>query len=228
MAHAQSSGEKGEAVVERTAEPEVREANVLFADDFDQGLSEKWELVGLEKSDYRLRDGGLEIRVQPGELIEDTPMLKVVLPFTAADTVVASVRVTLLDEFTEEHEFAGVYLIDESGREFGAKKERVLGQLVYAPGRYEFIGLEGEEGDPDRYDIRYTIATDEAGPLRILVDRGYAYVQVGPSVEGKYQNHFHCAIREESKQRGFALTAAGAPEGVEHWVRFDDFRVFRR
>jgi hypothetical protein len=71
-------------------------------------------------------------------------------------------------------------------------------------------------------------ASADAGPLRIVVDRGHAFFQVGPSAEGKYLNFFHSAIKRETNQRGFALTAAGAPPGSSHWVRFEDFRVFRR
>jgi len=41
---------------------------VLFEDDFEDSLSSKWQVVGLKKEDYRIREGGLELRVQPGKL----------------------------------------------------------------------------------------------------------------------------------------------------------------
>jgi hypothetical protein len=121
-----------------------------------------------------------------------------------------------------------VYLLDETGLEFGAKKERVGGKLVFAPGEYRFNGQPGEEGDPTKYAILYAPEAKEAGPLRVLVDRGNAFFQVGPSANDKYLNFFHSALRKEAKERGFCLTAAGAPDGAAHWVRFEDFRVFRR
>ena len=202
--------------------------DTLFEDNFDDGLSDKWQIVGLTKEDYRIRDGGLELRVQIGELTRTTPMLKINLPFTTSDTVVASVEVTVLGEFSQPGEMAGIYLSDETGREFGAKKQFVDDALVFAPGRYIFTGEPGEEGDAKKYDVDYTPADDSAGPLRILVDRGYAYFQVGPSAKGKYLNFFHSALRKKSQERGFCLTAAGAPAGAVHWVRFDNFRVFER
>jgi len=202
--------------------------DVLFEDDFRSGMSDKWQIVGLDKSDYRVRDGGLEMRVQPGSLSADTPMLRLPLSFTSADTVVVSVKVTLLDEFTQDHEFAGVFLLADNGREFAAKKERVDGKLVFAPGDYEFQGESGEEGDPAKYEVNYTAESKEAGPLRIVVDRGNAFYQVGPSADDKYLNFFHSAIRKVTNQRGFCLAAAGAHAGSSHWVRFEDFRVFRR
>lgn len=201
---------------------------VLFEDSFDDGLSDQWRAEGLKMSDYRVRNGALEMRVQTGAHGRDPPMLKVVLPFTSEQTVVASVRVTLLNDFSQEGEFAGLYLLDESGLEFGARQQRVADKLVFSPGDYRFVGKEGEEGDPSKYVVEYTDASPKAGPLRIVVDRGYGFFQVGPDADDKYLNFFYSALREKSKERGFCLLAAGAPEGETHWVRFDDFEVRRR
>ncbi len=206
----------------------TRADEVLFEDRFERGLSDKWKAVGLKEDDYRVRDGGLEMRVAAGKLTRETPRLQVTLPFTADDTVDVSVRVSPIDEFTREDEFAGVYLFDETGLEFGAKKLRYGGKLVFSPGTYEFIGKMGEEGDPDKYAVRYAPAAKEAGPLRIVVDRGHAFFQVGPSSGGQYLNFFHSAIRKKTRVRGFALVAAGAPDKSEHWVRFENFRVVKR
>jgi hypothetical protein len=201
---------------------------VLFEDDFDDGLSSKWQTVGLAKQDYRIRDGGLELRVQPGKLTRDTPMFKVILPFAPSEIIVASVEVTVLDRFTEPAEFAGLFLTAERGVEFGGKKQYMDGHLVFSPGNVEFIGQPGEEGDPAKYTLQYWPADKDAGPLRILVRNHYAYFQVGPSLEGKYLNFFHSAIRKNEKERGFGLVAAGGPDDAVHWVRFDNFRVFER
>ena len=35
--------------------------DVLFRNDFKRGLSDKWQAVGMKESDYRVRDGGVEI-----------------------------------------------------------------------------------------------------------------------------------------------------------------------
>jgi len=201
--------------------------DVLFRDDFDDGLSSKWQAVGLRKEDYRIREGGLELRVQPGKLRRDTPMLKVVLPITSSDTVIASVEVTILDEFTEPEEFVGLFFTDERGMDFGGQKQLIRGRLVFSPGKYDFIGKPGEEGDPAKYAVKYWPADNDAGPLRIIVREHYAHFQVGPSSEGKYLNLFQSAIGENQKERGFSLVAAGGPSDAVHWVRFDTFRVTR-
>ena len=81
----------------------------------------------------------------------------------------------------------------------------------------------------DRPEVA-TAASVLAGVGKVLsvVDRRYAFFQVGPSASGEYLNFFHSAIRNAKKERGFALVAAGAPDDKAHWVRFDDFRVARR
>lgn len=170
---------------------------ILFEDNFAKGLSSKWEVVGLTAADYRIREGGLELRVQPGKPNGKTPMLKVMLPFTTADSVVVSVKVTVLNDFTDDKEHAGVVLLDENGVEFQGKKERVNGKLVFSPGHYRFKGQPGDEGDPKHYDVEYTAATKEAGALRIISDRGIAYFQVGPSPKDEYVTFFHSAINKK-------------------------------
>lgn len=199
---------------------------LIFEDNFKDRLSDKWQIVGLKDSDYRIRNGGLEIRVQPGKLTKQTPMLKVMFPITSANTVYASVKITVLDDFTEEGESAGLYLVDESGTEFSARKERKDKKLIYAPGEVVFKGKDGEEDDFTKYEDIIVNESAEAGPVRILVDRGDAFFQVGPSTKGTYLNHFYSAIRPTSK--GFALTACGAPKEASHWVRFENFKVAHR
>ncbi|VTR94172.1 Uncharacterized protein OS=Planctomyces brasiliensis (strain ATCC 49424 / DSM 5305 / JCM 21570 / NBRC 103401 / IFAM 1448) GN=Plabr_1214 PE=4 SV=1 [Gemmata massiliana] len=204
-----------------------RSEDVIFEDAFKDGPSKKWEPVGLDKKDYRVKDGGLEMRVQNGPAKKGMPVLKVILPFKTTDTVIVSVKVTPLDEFTADGEFAGVDLWTDGSPEFAAKKERVKGKLVFAPGKYVFKGKKGEEGDVEKYEVKYTEVTKDAGDLRITVDRGTAFFSVGPSPKGEYTGFFHSALQRDVKECGFCLTAAGAPEKANHWVRFTDFKVVK-
>lgn len=200
---------------------------VLFEDNFDNGLSPKWSIVGLKNEDYRIKDGGLEMRVQPGKATKETPMLMVLLPFDTTETVKASVDLTLIDDFTEPAEVAGLFLTDADSLEFGAKKMNLEGHLVYSPGEVEFIGPEETEGEPQPYILKFWPAKNEFGALRVIVRDGYGYFQVGPSKEGKYLNFFDSALRPNEPKRGFALSTSGGPTDTDHWVRFDNFRVVR-
>jgi hypothetical protein len=93
--------------------PHASAEDVLFEDAFKNGLSPKWQVVGLDKADHRVKDGGWEMRIPNGPPRKNPPMLKVILPFKTTDTVIVSVKVTPLDEFTADKEFAGVDLLTD-------------------------------------------------------------------------------------------------------------------
>lgn len=200
-------------------------ADVLFEDTFDGKLSDKWEVVGLENEDYRVRNGALEIRLKP-ETREKRPMLKVALPFTTEGPVIASVEVSVVDEPLGRGEMAGLRLLDAEGPSFTVRKTNIDGYFVLAPGEPEFIGQPGDEGDPSNFTVKYWPAVDKVGPLRIIVRGHYAYFQTGPTAAGKYQTYFHSAIREHQDGLAFALFAVGDnKDDQERWVRFDNFKV---
>lgn len=202
---------------------------VLFEDNFDKGLSPKWSVVGLKKDDYRIKNGALEMRVQPTKAGKTTPVLSLQLPFATSETVVASVDLTALDPFTERGETAGLYLLDEDRPEFEAEKTNVSGYFVFSPPELVFIGKKGTEEEARRRDfaVKFWPANDELGAIRIIVRGHQGYFQVGPSREGQYLTLFERALNRDSNKRGFALSAYGGPSDKEHWVRFDNFRVVR-
>lgn len=200
---------------------------VLFEDNFENGLSDKWRVVGLDPNDYRVREGALEIRLKPWKAKQPQPMLKVDLPFSTADSVVASVNVTVAYETLKRGEQAGISLNDQVGTSFTGRVTNIEGYIVFAPGEAEFIGKPGEEGDPGKYTVKYWPADKELGPLRLLVRGHYTHFQVGPSKSGKFQTFFHSAVRESDSGLGFGLFALGESDDEERWVRFDNFRVVK-
>ena len=200
---------------------------ILFEDTFDEKLSPQWKAIGLKEGEYRVRNGGLEMRVLPVNKRTGPPMLMVHLPFKTHETVTASVELSLIDQFTEPTETAGLYLTDEDSREFAAEKKNINGHIVFSPGKVEFIGKEGTDGDPQQFTLKFWPANEEFGPLRIIVRGGYGYFQAGPSREGEYLNFFHSALRDNEPKRGFCLSTYGGPTDKEHWVRFDNCRVVK-
>lgn len=200
---------------------------LLFQDNFDKGLSDKWQKIGLPKDDFRVRDGALEIRVQKTAPGKPNPLLKVNLPFTTEETVIASVDVTVVGIPLERGEMAGMCLTDADGQSFTVRKTNIDGFFVFAPGEVDFIGLDGEEGDFSKYTVKYWPADKNAGPVRIFIRGSYAHFQTGPSKDGKYRTYFHSAIEEAKDSLGFGLLATGRTDDGERWVRFDNFRVER-
>lgn len=201
---------------------------VLYEDKFDGPLSDKWQITGLGSEDYRVQSGGLEVRVRPTTQKQPRPMLKVALPISTEDTLEASVDVTVIGAPLERGDLAGLCLTENDGTMFTVRKTNLDGYFVFAPGAVEFIGAEGEEGDPGKYTVKYWPADKNAGPLRIITRGRYAHFQVGPSVDGQYQTFFHTALRPVNKGLGFGLTVSGGDSDRERWVRFDNFRVIQR
>ena len=195
-----------------------------FVERFHEKLSNGWKVVGLKESDYRLRKDGLELRVQSGKQDTKTPVpsIRVTVPIEEEADLLASVKVTPLDEFSADGERAGMML--EPGG-FAAKKERVAGRVVYSPGEYKFRGAAGTESDPKNYEVSYTNAKDDKLALCIALRGDQAFFQTGPDAQGKYQSFFHSAVVSHKKTIEVCLFADGAPEKVEHWVRFGDLRV---
>lgn len=199
--------------------------DLLFEDTFDNELSDKWQVVGLNREDYRVREGALELRVKRLDADQPRPMLKVDLPFSTADTVIASVDVTVIGESLHRGELAGLCLLDPRGVAFTARKTNIDGHFVLAPGEVDFTGKPGQEGDPGKYTVKYWPADESFGPLRIIVRGHYAHFQAGPSADSEYKTFFHSAIRESDEGMGFGVTVTGGAGDGDRWVRFDNFRV---
>lgn len=201
--------------------------DVLFEDSFDDVLSDRWQITGLEPADYRIHDGGLEVRVKPSPAGQARPMLFVNLPFATTETVVASVEVTVVGDGLHRGEMAGLSLTHNGGPEFTVRKTNIDGYSVLAPGEVDFIGQPGEEGDPGQYTVKFWPAQPSFGPLKVIVRGDYAYFQVGPSSTGEYRTLFHSAIQTADEGLGFGMTVGGGDGDGERWVRFDNFRVTR-
>lgn len=205
----------------------VHAEEILFEDNFADALSPKWEVVGLSKDDYRIKNGALEMRIQKRTKDSKPRGFKVVLPIHSDESVTASVKVDLLNPLTEEQEFAGIAIADKKGPYFSVSKQRVNRMTVFTPGEYAYAGNPNEDEDPTKYKVTYWQANDDAGELRIILRGGYGYTQVGPSKDGKYLNFFHSAVRRAPEEQAYFLTAEGAPAEGEHWVRFDNLKVVK-
>lgn len=83
------------------------------------------------------------------------PLLKGNLPFSPADSVVASVDVAVIGESLPRGAMAGLCLTNPDGAEFTVHKMNVDGYFVLAPDEADFIGTPGQEGDPGKYTVKY-------------------------------------------------------------------------
>lgn len=204
-------------------QPQLRGDEPAFIDSFDEGLSPQWQVIGMEPEDYRIRNGGLEIRVGSSQ----DGMRRVRVPFSVGpdETAASSVEVTIVEGELERGESAGIQFYRDDLVLFSVRKTNINGFLVLSPAEVKFEGEPGEEGDPNLYSTKYWPANAERGPLRILIQGSYAFFQVGPSTDGEYGNYFHSAISDEPGESGFELFVESEREESDCWVRFDNVKL---
>lgn len=194
-----------------------------FVDSFETGLAPGWQAIGLEPDDYRIREGGLEIRV--GGSQEGMRRLRVPFAIGPEESGVASVEVTIVEGSLERGESAGIQFYRNDSVLFSVRKTNINGFLVLAPAEVKFEGEDGDEDDPNLYSTKYWPANPERGPLRIVIRGSYAHFQVGPSASGKYATYFHSAITDEPGESGFELYVESVREDSDCWVRFDNVKL---
>ncbi len=177
---------------------------VLFQERFDGKLAEGWTWLKRDDTRWRLREGGLELRVQP----EQVNALARTVPDAGGGPYAIEVTLTSVPQPTQQYEQAGLfwYANGEPGPKF--VKERIDGKIYVFPGKKEMA----EETVTLRWVVqgqRYTAQYRPGGQGDFLT----AYSDTMPAAEkGKLQ---------------VALTCFHGPADAEHWVRLKDFRIVR-
>jgi hypothetical protein len=202
------------------AAPGSKEAHVLFEDAFDKdALKDGWRWHRENPETWRLRDGGLEIRVEPGR----GETVKNVLWRDASDlgkgAYAFEVTVTNHTAPTTQWEQAGLILYRAGVPVAKVGKELVDGKLCIIPG----------EVPMDAATVR----------LRLVVKRDDYVAQYQPDARGEFKTAAAGRIvgGRNIPAAGKLPTAAAnsgdqvslqcfeGPPDAEHWIRFDDFRV---
>lgn len=196
----------------------------LLVETFGEGWESRWSLSGLAPEDYRVREGGIEVRVVPTERDELGGLLKIDLKRSTSETLIGSVRVTVIEGELPRGAAAGLAAMDGDEPVFSVWKTNQDGYLLFSPGLPEFVGKEGDEEDPSGYAVKYWPANEQAGPLRVIVRDDYAHFQVGPSDDERYLNLFHSAILPSRGDIGFALRVRDGDPEHPCWVRFEEVR----
>lgn len=205
--------------VAATAEPEG--PHVLFEDSFDaQRLDADWHWLRKDPQSWRLREEGLEIRVQPGRGETVKNVLWREAGDRTKDAYAVEVTVTTLEPPTTQWEQAGLILYREGAPVIKLGKELVDGQLCIIPG----------ETPMDAQTVR----------LRLSVHGEQFVAQYQPDAKGDFKTaatgRFGAPGRipaagklpvEEGSGDQVSLQCFEGPADAEHWVRFDDFRLIR-
>lgn len=198
-------------------ETDAEDPDVIFADSFEKAeLAEGWSWLRENPEAWRIRDGGLEIRAEPGDAHSVKNALLRPAPDRSQGAFAVEVTVSNLTPPTEQYEQLGITWYVDGNPVFKLVKERIDGDMWIIPGRKPI------ENVPIR--LRLIIRGDQwtaqyRPEVKPEADAAQAdkpeFLTAG---EGKLP---------EPKNDQVSLQCYHGPTDAEHWMRFEDFRIIR-
>ena len=178
--------------------------SIIFEDSFDSKLDEGWLWLRENPSAWRIRDGALEIRVQPGVAHNVNNALVRKAPDRSSGKFAIDVTVTNAKKPIQQYEQAGITWYNNSKPVFKLVKELVDGQLMIIPGRKPM--------------------TNEMVQLRLIVTSDSFIAQFRPNCEGEFQTAETGKLPTPNNDQA-SIQCYNGPPNAEHWIRFDNFSI---
>ena len=174
---------------------------VIFEDSFANGLGEGWSWIREHDGYWRIADGELEIRVEPG--VKDTVRNALV---RSAPPRPYTVEVTIKNHThpTTQYEQAGITLYNDGEAVFKEVKELIDGDLFIIPGKKPM--------PTDSVRLRLAVSTD-----------GWE-AQFQPEGSSEFETAAEGELPPEQNDQVSIQCYNGPVEG-EHWIRFEDFQI---
>lgn len=182
------------------------EPTVVFEDRFEGGLADGWTWLREDPKTWRLHDGELEIRVEPGVAQTVKNALVRSAPDRNRGKYAIEVTVTNTTVPTNQYEQAGITWYVDDKPVFKLVKERVNGELMIIPGR--------------------KLMDSPSVQLRLIVTADSFTAQYRPGGQGEFQTAATGKLPSPGKDQ-VSLQCYQGPPDAEHWIRFDDFRILR-
>jgi len=179
---------------------------LIFEDRFDSKPREGWHWLREEPQAWCVREDGLEIRNQPGqaETVKNALLRKA--PDRSGGKFAIEVTVTNHKVPIQQFEQAGITWYHNGKPVFKLVKELVDGQLMIIPGR--------------------TSMTNDTVQLRLIVTANSYEAQFRPDGKGEFQTAATGELPQPAEDQ-ISIQCYHGPVQMEHWVRFDDFRIWK-
>ncbi|MDH4240714.1 MAG: DUF1080 domain-containing protein [Phycisphaerae bacterium] len=182
----------------------VSQEPVIFEDDFEGKPGEGWSWLREDPKTWRIKDGGLEICVQPGVANNVKNALVRKAPDRSIGKWCFDVTVTNNTVPTQMYEQAGITWYNNGKPVFKLVKELVDGKLMIIPGRKPM--------------------TSKSVQLRLIVDENSFVAQYRPDARGEFQTAAEGKLPPQRDDQ-VSIQCYNGPPNAEHWIRFDDFRI---
>jgi hypothetical protein len=179
---------------------------IIFEDNFAAALGEGWSWLRENPDGWRIRDGGLEICVEPGVAETVRNALVREAPDRSEGTLAIEVTVTNHTLPTQQYEQAGITWYNAGQPVFKEVKELIDGQLYIIPGKQPM---------PTR-SVR----------LRLLVTADSWEAQYCPQGETEFRTAASGELPPPANDQ-VSIQCYNGPSDEQHWIRFDTFRIKR-
>ena len=177
---------------------------VLFEEQFEGKLAGGWKWLRENPQAWRLRQGALEILVEPGVARNVKNALVRQAPDRRRGKYAIDVTLTNTAKPTQQYEQAGITWYNNGKPVFKLVKELVNGELMIIPGRKPM--------------------SSKMVQLRLIVTKDNFIAQFRPNAEGKFQTAAAGTLPAPGDDQ-VSIQCYNGPANAEHWIRFDDFHI---
>ncbi len=183
------------------------DGELIFEDSFQDELGPGWTWLREQPARWCVRDGALEIRVRPGlaDTVENALLRE--MPKMGDLRYAIEVKVTNLSKPSQQYEQAGLTWYCDGKPVFKLVKELVDGTVVIIPGKKPIDG--------DSVHLRLEVQGRHFKAL-YKMDADQPFQEAG-------QGEFPHADKVQ-----ISLQCYNGPDQEEHWMRFDDFRIWKQ
>jgi hypothetical protein len=177
---------------------------LVFEDKFDTKLGDGWTWLRENTKAWRIRDGGLEIRVEPGLAGDVKNALLRPAPDRSKAAYAVEATVTFTAPPTKQYEQAGITWYQKAVPVFKLVHEHIDGKDYIIPGKAP--------------------APEKTVRLRLLVSKDKYTAQFQPDAKGEFKTVASGNLAPGAEER-VSIQCYNGPADAEHWMRFDDFRI---
>ena len=179
---------------------------IIFEDNFDGKLDEGWTWLRENPDSWRILNGGLEIRVEPG--VADTVRNALLRPAPDRSEGIFAIEVTITNHTlpTQQYEQADITWYNDGKPVFKEVKELIDGDLYIIPGRQPM---------PTK-SVR----------LRLLVTADSWEAQYHPENETEFQTAATGELPPPGDDQ-VSIQCYNGPPDEAHWIRFENFCIKR-
>ncbi|MDI6451042.1 hypothetical protein [Anaerobaca lacustris] len=177
----------------------------MFEDRFEGKLAHGWTWLRENPGAWRVRDGALEIRIEPGNAQTVINALVRQAPDRREGKYAVEVTVTMV-HLTQQYEQAGITWYTDGKPVFKLVKELVDGELRIIPGHKPMDA--------------------ETVQLRLVVDGEQWTAQYRPGATGEFLTAAEGTLPPPGDDQ-VSIQGYHGPPDAERWVRFENFRILR-